>query len=87
MSTEPSNDESSSFILHPSSLGVGSRLDAFLATQIEGWSRARLQKLIENGDVLVNGKEAKPSYKLRIGDEIDIDLTETPTERLSLIHI
>ncbi|HQU91715.1 MAG TPA: RluA family pseudouridine synthase [Pyrinomonadaceae bacterium] len=60
---------------------AGSRLDAFLATQIEGWSRARLQKQIENGDVLVNGKEAKPSYKLREGDEIDIDLTETPAER------
>jgi len=59
----------------------GSRLDSFLATQIDGWSRARLQRLIENGDVLVNGKEAKPSYKLRNGDEIDIDLTETPAER------
>jgi 23S rRNA pseudouridine1911/1915/1917 synthase len=60
---------------------AGSRLDAFLATQIEGWSRARLQKLIENGDVLVNGKESKASYKLREGDEIDVDLTETPAER------
>ena len=35
---------------------VGLRLDAFLASQIEGWSRARLQRLIENEDVLVNGK-------------------------------
>ncbi len=60
---------------------VGKRLDSFLAEKIEGWSRARLQKQIENGDVLVNGKEAKPSYKLRTGDEIDIDLTETPAER------
>jgi 23S rRNA pseudouridine1911/1915/1917 synthase len=60
---------------------AGSRLDAFLATQIEGWSRARLQKQIENGDVLVNGKESKASYKLREGDEIDIDLTEAPAER------
>ena len=60
---------------------ANSRLDAFLATQIEGWSRARLQKLIENGDVLVNGKEAKPSYRLRERDEIDLDLTETPAER------
>jgi len=60
---------------------AGSRLDAFLATQIEGWSRARLQKQIENGDVLVNGKESKASYKLREGDEIDIDLTEEPAAR------
>jgi 23S rRNA-/tRNA-specific pseudouridylate synthase len=35
---------------------AGTRLDAYLASQIEGWSRARLQRLIENEDVLVNGK-------------------------------
>ncbi len=60
---------------------AGSRLDAFLASRIEGWSRSRLQKQIENGDILVNEKEAKPSYKLRVGDEIDIDLTEEPAAR------
>ncbi len=54
---------------------AGLRLDAFLAAQIEGWSRARLQKLIENEDVLVNGKVSKPSYKLREGDEVEIELT------------
>ncbi len=59
----------------------GNRLDAFLAEHIEGWSRSRLQKLIENGDVLVNEKQAKASYKLRPGDEIDIDLTEEPAAR------
>jgi 23S rRNA pseudouridine1911/1915/1917 synthase len=59
----------------------GMRLDAFLAKHVDGWSRSRLQKLVENGDVLVNNKEAKPSYKLREGDEIDIDLTEAPAER------
>ena len=60
---------------------VGKRLDAFLAEQIDGWSRSRLQKLIEAGDVLVNGREARPSYKLREGDELDIDLTEEPDAR------
>ena len=44
---------------------AGVRLDAYLASQIEGWSRARLQRLIETEDVLVNGKVSKPSYKLR----------------------
>ena len=58
---------------------AGLRLDAFLASQIEGWSRARLQKLIENQDVLVNGKPSKPSYKLRPGDELEIELTTTST--------
>jgi 23S rRNA pseudouridine1911/1915/1917 synthase len=58
---------------------AGLRLDAFLASQIEGWSRARLQKLIENEDVLVNGKPSKPSYKLREGDDLEIELTTTST--------
>jgi 23S rRNA pseudouridine1911/1915/1917 synthase len=60
---------------------AGERLDAFLAEHIAGWSRSRLQRLIENGDVLVNEKEAKTSYKLREGDAIDIDLTEEPAAR------
>jgi 23S rRNA pseudouridine1911/1915/1917 synthase len=75
------DQESTSFILHPSSLDAGKRLDAFLAEQIEGWSRSRLQGLVESGDVLVNQKEAKPSYKLRTGDEIDVDLTEVPAAK------
>ncbi len=59
---------------------AGHRLDAFLASRIEGWSRARLQKLIENEDVLVNGKVAKPSYKLREHDEIEVDLIAPPAD-------
>ena len=57
---------------------AGVRLDTYLASQIEGWSRARLQKLIESEDVLVNGKVSKPSYKLRDGDDLEVDLTATP---------
>src|SRR5260370_24409409 len=56
-------------------VNAGDRLDAFLASQIEGWSRSRLHRLIENADVLVNGQIAKPSYKLRDDDEIEVDLT------------
>jgi len=57
---------------------AGVRLDTYLASQIEGWSRARLQKLIESEDVLVNGKVSKPSYKLRDGDDLEVDLTAAP---------
>src|SRR6185369_511162 len=53
---------------------AGTRLDAFLASQIAGWSRARLQRLIDNEDVLVNGKASKPSYKLREHDEVEVEL-------------
>jgi 23S rRNA pseudouridine1911/1915/1917 synthase len=50
------------------------RLDAFLAGRIEDWSRARLQRLIEDGDVLVNGRTSKGSYKLKLDDEIEVEL-------------
>ena len=59
---------------------AGSRLDVYLASQFEGWSRARLQRLIENEDVLVNGKVAKPSYKLREHDEIEVELIAPPAD-------
>ena len=60
---------------------AGKRLDAFLAEKIEGWSRSRLQRLIDDGDVLVNQKSAKPSYKLRENDEIEVELTEVAAAR------
>ena len=60
---------------------AGKRLDAYLAEKIEGWSRSRLRQLIENEDVLVNETPAKPSHKIREGDEIEVDLVELPVAR------
>ena len=59
---------------------VDSRLDTFLAGQIPTWSRARLQRLIENEDVLVNAQSVKVSYRLRRGDQIEVELSESPSE-------
>jgi 23S rRNA pseudouridine1911/1915/1917 synthase len=59
---------------------AGERLDAFLARRIDGWSRSRLQRLIEDADVLIGGQTAKPSYKVRTRDEIEIELTPAPSE-------
>jgi 23S rRNA pseudouridine1911/1915/1917 synthase len=59
---------------------AGIRLDVYLASKIEHWSRARLQKLIDNADVLVNGKPSKPSYKLREHDEIEVELIAPPKD-------
>ena len=58
---------------------AGSRLDAYLAAKIPDWSRARLQRLIDDEDVLVNAKPAKPSYKLRVSDEIEVELIASPS--------
>jgi 23S rRNA pseudouridine1911/1915/1917 synthase len=57
---------------------AGQRLDAFLATQIRDWSRARLQRLIEEAEVLVNGRTAKSSYKLRANDTLEVELIAAP---------
>jgi 23S rRNA pseudouridine1911/1915/1917 synthase len=65
--------------LSVSTVNEGERLDAFLASHIEGWSRARLQRLIEEADVLVNGLTVKSSYKIHAGDEIEVELTPPPS--------
>ena len=74
-----SQDELIPLTFSISPANAGERLDAFLASQIEGWSRARLQRLIDDADVLVNGRAAKPSYKLRINDQIEVELIASPT--------
>ena len=54
----------------------GQRLDQFLAQALtaegEGVSRSRVQLLIDQGDVLVNGLREKASLKLRGSERIDI---------------
>lgn len=74
------SEDISSFNFHPSSEDEGKRLDAFLAEKVVDWSRSRLQKLIDDGDCLVNGKTAKSSYKIKEADEIEVELTAPETE-------
>jgi 23S rRNA pseudouridine1911/1915/1917 synthase len=52
--------------------GAGRRLDVFLASQLPDISRARLQDLIAQGKVLVDGKTAKASLRLRGNETIEI---------------
>ena len=68
----------------------GSRLDQFLVSKFPDHSRSTLQKAIEQGCVLVNGKAVKPSYKVRHGDQLAIELPppfyndEVPAEDIPL---
>jgi len=48
------------------------RLDQYLAAQISDVSRARVQQLIEKGEVLVNGAAAKASLRLKGEERITI---------------
>src|ERR1019366_10482980 len=49
---------------------AGQRLDLFLAAHLDGVSRSRVQLLMDQGDVLVNGEREKASMKLRGGEQI-----------------
>ncbi len=59
---------------------AGKRLDQFLVSQIPDTSRARIQQLIEQGKVHVNGSSARSSLKLTGNEEISIlaEVERTP---------
>jgi 23S rRNA pseudouridine1911/1915/1917 synthase len=57
---------------------AGERLDRFLAAAQADLSRSRLQGLIREGRVLVNGRPARASLRLRDGDQVRVEL---PPER------
>ena len=53
----------------------GQRIDKYIAEKQE-LSRVAVQRLIEEGNILVNGKKAKPSYAVQVGDEVIIQMPE-----------
>lgn len=59
-------------ILTSTSENAGQRLDQFLVLHLPDTSRARVQQLIAQEKVLVDGKSPKPSLHLRGGEKIEI---------------
>ncbi|MGE5173123.1 MAG: RluA family pseudouridine synthase [Betaproteobacteria bacterium] len=55
---------------------VGKRLDIFIAHYEPRVSRSRIQTLIKDGLALVNGKQEKPGYKVKLGEQVTLDLPE-----------
>lgn len=55
---------------------TGKRLDLFIQHHEAYSSRNRIQTLIKEGLALVNGKPEKPSYKVRAGDTVTLELPE-----------
>jgi 23S rRNA pseudouridine1911/1915/1917 synthase len=53
---------------------VNTRLDVLLTQQHPELSRSHVQKLIEDGFVEVKGKKTKSNYKLRLGDQVVLDV-------------
>ena len=54
----------------------GERLDAYLARTVENLTRSAVQKLIDEGCVLRNGRPAKKNEKLNMGDELTLTIPE-----------
>jgi len=57
----------------------GLRIDKFLSDVNEDFSRTYIQKLVKDNSILVNGKPAKVSYKVNIGDVINLNVPESIT--------
>lgn len=57
------------------------RLDVFLSEKLENCTRSYIKTLIDNGNILVNGKQVKAGYKLRTSDSIEVNFP--PIEKIS----
>jgi 23S rRNA pseudouridine1911/1915/1917 synthase len=55
---------------------AGMRLDRFVSAHCPELSRSRVQELVDGGLILVNGKPAKSSQKLRGGELITVASSE-----------
>lgn len=52
------------------------RIDKYLSSLFDDTSRTYIQKLVKDGNILVNDKVCKANYKLQSGDEIDVTIPE-----------
>lgn len=58
------------------------RLDRYLVDRVTFMSRAKLQALIEEGAVLVNGRPGKNATRLRINDVVEVFIPPPPSEHV-----
>ena len=63
-------------LLRASEESKNQRLDAFLASSLDGLTRSQATRLIESGEVAVNGRAVSKRYKLAGGDGIAVTLPE-----------
>ncbi len=52
---------------------VNKRIDAYMSGKYEDISRVAIQRLLETGKILVNGKKVKASYKVQLNDKITME--------------
>ena len=60
----------------------GCRIDRWLAERLAAVSRERLKALIDDGRVRVGGRVPKPAYRLRGGEDVEVDIPPPAPETL-----
>lgn len=69
-------------------LDQGTRLDKYLSRELPDCSRSFLQKLIETGQVQINGAVTlKSNYKVNAGDEIQMEIPEAVEPEITAENI
>lgn len=66
---------------------VNTRIDKYIADELDGYSRSFIQKLIKDNNVLVNGRAVKPNYNIGISDNIDIVLPKLTEPQIEAENI
>jgi 23S rRNA pseudouridine1911/1915/1917 synthase len=79
---KPKNN-SSSKTYHLSAGITGVRLDRFVADKCPELTRTHVQKLVADGFITVNGREAKSSLRLDSGDRVDVIVPPAPPSPLT----
>ena len=66
---------------------VGQRLDKLVAVRLPELSRARVQQLIDEGHVAIDGRPAKPAERPALGATIQVALPEAGPARLEPVQL
>ncbi len=62
--------------------GEGQRIDVFLVPKLSDLSRSRIKSLIENEEILIDGKVRKSSYRLKEGEIVRVEYSLEVSEGL-----
>jgi 23S rRNA pseudouridine1911/1915/1917 synthase len=79
---EDSDDEALRRVRFKLGRDLNKRLDKYLTDRITFMSRSQLQRLIDEGGVLVNGRVPKASTNLRLGDEVEVVVPPPPSSEI-----
>ncbi len=79
--SEPDSTQTRSFVVDTEL--AGERLDRFLASEIPELSRSRVQDLIDEGRVTVDGVACKPSHHVAPGESIAVEM---PAAKMAVVE-